>query len=284
MKDYAKAIYKLELTTENYIFDISFPDEFMEKEVAKTPYQHIHAKHEVVLVCGKNGEGPGFFQVNPPRCKHAICVEEGAQPQYLTSVLFSIKKHRTADHKQPCAQSSLLDAYFTLQDSVIVPDTFGGKNYFFDVRKEMLEQKKGYLEIAQAKMMMMLLELARNLPTQQCEEQPRVADFDELKMDLIDEFFIQNCASMDCKREDLAELLCISERQLSRILAVNYSMSFRGRLLQTRMELAESLRKSEHLTAEQLAERVGYSSASAFRAAYKHYFGYPFLLEGKSQD
>lgn len=281
MKDYAQAIYKLKLVTESYTFNISFPDEFMEKEVGKTPCQHIHAKYEVVFVCGKDGKGPGFFQVNPPRCKHATCFDEHTRPLYLISMLFSAKQHQPVDNKQITQQNSLLDVFFTLQDSVIVPDTFGGKDRIFGARREMQEQKNGYLELAQAEMMMLLLGLARCLSAQQDDQQPRTANFDELKLDLIDEFFVQNCARMDCKREDLAELLSISERQLCRILAINYSMSFRERLLQTRMEMAESLRKSEHLTAEQLAERVGYSSASAFRAAYKHYFGYSFLLEGK---
>jgi len=275
-QDYAQAIYKLELITGSYIFDISFPDEFMEKEVDKTPYHHIHAKYEVVFVCGKDGGEPRFFQVNPPRCKHAICFEEYTQPLYLTSMCFSAKKHRVGDNKHPSKQNSLLDAFFTLQNSVIVPDTFGGHERILAVRRELWGQKNGYLEIAQAEMMMLLLELARCLSAQQDEKRPRTVNLDELNLDLIDEFFVQNYARPDCKREDLAKTLCISERQLSRILAQHYAISFRGRLLQTRMEKAESFRKKEHLTAEQLSERVGYSSSSAFRAAYKNYFGRSF--------
>jgi len=71
MNDYAYSIYKLEQETGQYAFDISLPDIFAEKEITKLAYHHIHAKYEVVFVCGKDGTEPRCFLVNPPRCKHA---------------------------------------------------------------------------------------------------------------------------------------------------------------------------------------------------------------------
>lgn len=276
MQDYAHSIYKLELEMGPYTFDISFPEMFVEKEIAKLPYHHIHAKYEVVFICGKDGGEPRCFLVNPPRCKHATYFEDQTEPLYLTSIRFSVKKRQTADVRETVPGGSVLEELFALRGPVVVPDTFRGEERIHAVRRELREQKTGYLEVAQAELLLLLLEVARRLPTEQMAEQPAPANLDELKLDVIDEFFMKNYNRPDCKREDLAQFLCISERQLSRIFAQNYGISFRERLLQTRMEMAEAMRKNERLSAEQLSERVGYSSASAFRAAYKNYFGHSF--------
>jgi len=275
MKDYASSIYRLELETGLYALDISFPELFVEMEVTKPPYHHIHAKYEVVFACGKDGAEPRFFQINPPLCKHSTCFEDQTCQLFVTTIRFSVKKRQgVAGKEQP--GSSVMEAFFALRNSVILPDTFRGQERISTVQRELREQKKGYREMAQAELMMLLLEIARRLPSDQVTEQSASASLDELKLDLIDEFFAQNYDRPDCKRKDLAQILCISERQLSRMFMQNYGMSFRERLRQSRMEVAESLRKSERLSAEQLSERVGYSSASAFRAAYKSYFGHSF--------
>jgi len=276
MNDYTNSILKLELETGPYAFDISLPDIFVEKEIAKMPNHHIHAKHEVVFVRRKNGEGSNCFMVNPPRCKHVTWMEGQKEPLYVTSIRFSMKKHQMTEVRETVLGSSVLDELFALRSSVVVPDTFRGEERILEVRRELREQEAGYLEVAQAELLLLMLELARRLPREQVAEQPVRANLDEFKLELIDEFFMQNYERPDCKREDLARELCISERQLSRIFTKNYAMSFRERLLQTRMEMAEALRKSGCLSAEQLSEHVGYSSASAFRAAYKNYFGHSF--------
>ena len=276
MKDYANLIYRLELETGTYILDASFPEQFVEMEVNKPSYHHIHAQYEVVFACGKGGTEPRFFQINPPLCKHTLFLEDQHDPLYLFSIHFTVKKRQTAATKEQTVSNSVLEAFFALRDSVILPDTFRGQERIYAVQRELRERKNGYQEMAQAEMMLLLLEMARRLPRDQVTEQLVSANLDELKLDLIDEFFAQNYDRPDCRRIDLARILCISERQLSRIFAQNYGMSFRERLLQSRMEIAESLRKSERLSAEQLSERVGYSSASAFRAAYKNYFGRSF--------
>jgi len=276
MKDYVHSIYKLEMEIGSYVFDISLPDMFEEVEAAKLPYRHIHAKHEVVFVCGKDGGDPRCFLVNPPRCKHTTYFENEVRPLCLTSIRFSVKKRQAADVREMSSCGSVLEELFALRSPVVVPDTFRGEEHIHAVRRELREQQSGYLEVAQAELMLLLLEVARRLPSQKMAEQPVQANLDELKLDLIDKFFSQNYHRPDCKREELAQMLCISQRQLSRIFIQSYNMSFRERLLQTRMEMAEALRRSGGLSAEQLSERVGYSSASAFRAAYKNYFGHSF--------
>lgn len=276
MKDYANSIYRFDLDVGAYSFDISFPALFTEVEGNNQTYHHIHAKYEVVFVCGKDGSEPRFFQVNPPLCKHATNLENQDGQLFQTSIRFTAKKRQPSTAKETIPGGSVMEAFFTLRNSVIISDVFRGQERILAAQRELRERKNGYLEVAQTELMMLLLEIARRLPRDQVAEQPAPANLDELKLDLIDEFFALNYDRPDCKRKDLAQILCISERQLSRIFAQHYSMSFRERLLQSRMEMAETLRKSDRLSAEQLSERVGYSSASAFRAAYKNYFGRSF--------
>ena len=90
--------------------------------------------------------------------------------------------------------------------------------------------------------------------------------------DIIDDFF--ECHMADYGSETmLAQQLHVSQRQLSRILHTHYGMTFRQKLLQTRMEHAAWLLRTSQRTVNQICVDVGYSSESTFYQNFKAYHG-----------
>lgn len=72
---------------------------------------------------------------------------------------------------------------------------------------------------------------------------------------------------------DLAQLLHVSLRQLNRILQENYGMSFRQKMLQSRMEYAGCLLQSTDERIVAIGTQVGYKEESSFFKAFQNYYG-----------
>ncbi len=98
-----------------------------------------------------------------------------------------------------------------------------------------------------------------------------LADNTEKRLYLLEEFL--HCYHDDmCNLRRLADQLHLSERHLSRLIKRECGTTFRHRLQVTRVEAARRL-LSEGKTVSAVAAAVGYSSVSAFYAAYKQHYG-----------
>ncbi len=277
MLKYAQYTDKLYLESGQYGFHISLSHNFPVNKVTKLPYRHMHAKYEVIFVHSEVSGRPDRFIVTPPLCEHSTYYEDNSEQLFATSFQFSIQTRSLSEEGGASLSSGALENFLYLSHPVVIEDSFCGGHRIASVRRELREKPAAYFEVVQAELALLLVELARRLPLERkLERRPPTRSLDEIRLDVIDNFFIDNCDRPDCKREDLSRMLCISERQLSRILEQSYGMSFRERLLRTRMEVAEALRKRSAITAECLSEQVGYTSPSAFLAAYRSYFGCPF--------
>lgn len=88
---------------------------------------------------------------------------------------------------------------------------------------------------------------------------------------IIDDFFSpRNCASGT--EDELAAMLCLSRRQLNRVLLQNYGIGYRQKMLQTRMEYAGNLLRTTQLKAGTISTRVGYAAESSFYKAFQKYY------------
>ncbi len=124
-----------------------------------------------------------------------------------------------------------------------------------------------FCEEVQARMALFLLEVARRaavLPGVQgwyeaAEKQYRQP---------IEEFFNRNFALRNGK-DALARRLCISPRQLDRVLHALYDMSYREKLEEIRLEIAKDLLLTTSDGVEEIAEFLGYGNASNFTAFLK---------------
>lgn len=89
---------------------------------------------------------------------------------------------------------------------------------------------------------------------------------------LIDAYFEQHFAD-PAGENDLANWLHLSRRQLVRILKDTYGMSFRQKLIHTRMDYAAWLLRTTDMKISQISSAVGYSSEAAFFQVFGKHFG-----------
>lgn len=88
----------------------------------------------------------------------------------------------------------------------------------------------------------------------------------------IDRFFFDHYAQQ-ISEGDLASALCLSKKQVGRILQSLFGMGFREKLTETRLQRAAKLLSETELSVEQIAYSVGYLSESGFHIAFQRRFG-----------
>lgn len=97
-------------------------------------------------------------------------------------------------------------------------------------------------------------------------------DLSRARTDMIDVFFEQHHAE-HVSESQLAELLHVSVRQLSRILKKNYGMNFSEKLLSSRMDHAAWLLRTTDLSVAAVSEAAGFSSEGNLFRCFRTRFG-----------
>ncbi len=88
----------------------------------------------------------------------------------------------------------------------------------------------------------------------------------------IDEFFAKNYRC-NVHAAELASLLCLSVRQLNRIMLKSYGVPFKQKLSQMRIIAAKELLFESNLTVSRIAEATGYGNAGNFGSTFKKLTG-----------
>ncbi len=117
----------------------------------------------------------------------------------------------------------------------------------------------------------LFVQLVRSIAAVPCESTAGSSNLSELRTVHIDNFF--NNRFYSTENEDvLAEELCVSRRQLNRIIQSIYGKSYREKLLEVRTEAACELLIG-NLSIQEISERMGYSTCSNFTAFFKSTMG-----------
>lgn len=74
-------------------------------------------------------------------------------------------------------------------------------------------------------------------------------------------------------RQELAEYLHCSQRQLIRKMQALYGVSFRQKLIASRMDLARYLLRTTNASVNEISTKVGYADNAAFFRAFRQYTG-----------
>lgn len=88
----------------------------------------------------------------------------------------------------------------------------------------------------------------------------------------IEAFFVRNMANYGIMQQ-LADKLHISKRQLCRLIPSLYGMTFREKLLDTRMDYAAYLLRTTQKSTAEICKLVGYSSEPTFYTNFKQHYG-----------
>lgn len=115
---------------------------------------------------------------------------------------------------------------------------------------------------------LLLLKLHGDLTQHVRQGESKGAGSKEQKDYRIDEFFNQNFQRND-GNELLAKQLCVSTRQLDRILQRTYGMGYQRKLIEIRLEIAVDMLRTTQKSISEISELLGYSSPSSFSAFIK---------------
>ena len=74
-------------------------------------------------------------------------------------------------------------------------------------------------------------------------------------------------------RQELAEYLHCSQRQLIRKMQALYGVSFRQKLINSRMDLARYLLRSTDISVNEISTKIGYADNAAFFRAFRQHTG-----------
>lgn len=102
------------------------------------------------------------------------------------------------------------------------------------------------------------------------KEEKHLTQEDEIER--IDNFFAMYPPERQT-RQELAEYLHCSQRQLIRKMQALYGVSFRQKLITSRMDLARYLLRSTEASVNEISTRVGYADNAAFFRAFRQHTG-----------
>lgn len=120
--------------------------------------------------------------------------------------------------------------------------------------------------------MILVLELFQRLSSYAPQKSTSSADTYSRYSFIIDEFFASHF-SINNGNELLAQNLCVSTRQLDRILRKSYGMSYREKLLEVRLAVAIDFLQTTDKSITEIATLVGYSNPTNFSTFIKNATG-----------
>ena len=100
----------------------------------------------------------------------------------------------------------------------------------------------------------------------------------------IEKYFADNLQD-DKLLDSLAEYIHLSRRQTERLIKNYFGVTFREKLIMTRIETAKDLLIGSELSIDDIAYMVGYSSRPSFSTSFKNYEGMtPVDFKKKNAD
>ena len=184
---------------------------------------------------------PGFF--------HA-CMEH-SRPFLRMTLTFIPNAARVTLPEQPTTFS------FSSEESALCASVFAE----YDNLDRLYRQER-----LAALVFLLMVDVLRRVSPQDTDA-PQESDADYLVE--MDKFFSgENLVSRPSRRA-LAAQLHISERQLNRLMQETFGMSFREKLLASRVDYAKYLLRTTALHVSEIAYRAGYSTEGAFHKAFR---------------
>lgn len=240
---------------------------------------HSHSTYELHYI--PYGEGtlkvnhkhykisPGTFYLTGPGIFHEQ-ISDGNLPmtEYCLNFQYIVRKKCTFNHHYynkneiDCLASILAHTHFWFGK-----DEFSTFGLFQRLYHEIENRILGYYSSIQSLAAQIIINSARSFAAvKEAEyEIPVKLSYDK-RQTTIDDYFRKY--DMKLKPSTLAKVLGVSVRQLDRIMKQYYSMSFKQKLLHTRIEIALDLLKDTDLPVKEIALNVGFSNYSHFYKAF----------------
>lgn len=240
--------------------EVYLAENFFKSLTDRPPRMHSHPAYE--LVCIEKEDGADF-RIIPPLMEHLAADAPGGN---ITSLLFAFTQ---GDENDICLSLKRIQT-----DSVCIRDDFQGSARIRNA-KQLAETVllPGAREQLAAELRLLFVCLARKISGKDNGPALRRQTLYEERLAILEDYFNIGLKDPDCSKTQLASLLGVTERQLTRILTEVYHSTFSDILLRSRMNIAHAMVMEGRKSLEQIAEAVGYRGADALKRAYRAYFG-----------
>lgn len=272
---YQKFAFKIELPTNQHVFSVMLHENFMDNKRNILCCSHYHIRYEIQCCWEPEDENVcAVFRVIPPNVRHTGKFESDTKGTFVTTFQFYVQEIQHKGGRRVHTPNEALEAFLKIGEPVEFRGTSDSSRLLKSIRQEL---EKGE-QVNTDHLYFVFQELMVRIAQAIGPGRTRIVWADKYSIndfapEVIEIFFVEHHPNTDCSREQLAEILCVSGRQLSRILERLYGRTFSQMLTEYRMEFAEGWRQLEHLTAEENARRVGYQSRNGFLKAYRSYYG-----------
>ena len=254
------------------------PDMGFSGSFSVTPKIHSHPYYEIIsvidggltikLLDNKVIElEKGSLCILPPECYHCTCAESN-----MTKMLAIRLSYRKVS-----GGAKMYDRFSAALESISEPTCFISPEslpeVLLEIRREMKEKSEAWDFACNALLQKLYVEIYRLLTKSGGKEKGYTPDDSKhSRYYRIEMWFADNLANQ-ITEDDLADEISLSSRQLSRVLADIYGMSFREKLVDLRLHRAAQLLEQTELNIESIATAVGYRSLSGFHRAFLKHFG-----------
>jgi AraC-like DNA-binding protein len=263
-----------------------------------SPELHTHSYYELLISL----EGSFFLDLSDGDCKELrsgdFClippgVYHGSRPAGENSKKLALRFRYVRESKQE-QRGSLYEMFHramkACEDVILFFEDSDMIRRIEELRRELLTQGRATREYTEVLLNQLYLILMRmlddRLDAEAAFKQTDVEDEREQRRVRIEEFF-QNYYGCSITEDHMAEMMCLSRRQLSRVLREIYGKSFRQLLIDERLHRAAQLLRITDWSVEEIALAVGYTSLSGFYSAFRQKFDmtageYRRQLQGKT--
>ena len=261
------------------IFNILLTRSFFNPDDRSTTLNHNHSLYEVHFqVAGKNELQvcdekiyllPGTYCLIGPSIYHAHKPSENGQQLIKYCLRFDFKSTHNSDVFTPISESREIAKLLSNFKYFYAADEYGSAAFIKEIHREFDEQQFGYYSRIQSLFVQIIINILRSVSSEkEAKYGLHNRSLDERRSEIIEQFFAHNY-NMDITPAHLAKKLNISHSQLNRILKKLYNVSFKQKLLETRIEIAKDLLKADYTPIYVIAEKVGYCEVSCFSNIFK---------------
>lgn len=263
-------INNIKLRIDSLLFEILLDRSFISKLIQHVP-KHNHFVFEIqffetgsgVIYIGENEIPitPGSVHFIGPGIYHAMKPSKD-DPLSRFYIQFTFKDTFHHDDYFPELETREIKEILLNADYFQFSDTAVMKSFTERIKAELASPSLGYYTNIQSMFMQMIVHIVRSLRPEKASYPLLPKGLDDLRSRVIEYFFTRYKEHL--MLEELAGLLNLSTKQTNRIIQGYYGVSFKQKLLETRMEVAKDLLLTSHLSLRQIAEEVGYTQPRNF--------------------
>lgn len=249
--------------------EIYLAESFFHGQLDRPRRLHNHPAYELVCI---ETDGGMTFRIIPPLLEHLAA---DAPPEKVTSLLFSF----TAPPSNDICQT----LHKVVNEPITFSDDFQGQLRIRNVKRLVQNSLQwGAYEQITAELRLLFICITRKLNSVCGSVSPHRQTLDNKRLAILEDYFNIGLKDPDCSKAQLAALLRVSERQLTRILEQTYRSTFSDLLMRSRMNIANAMAAEGSKSAEEIAQAVGYRSAESLKRAYRTHFGVALKIQNRT--